>query len=212
MLKYFNQVIILLLILTPLSSVLADEQTKGAMPLKENSNIKDPLNKLKQKEEIFISRIAVVDISAILENSIAVKSIKESVTTISKQIQEELSEKELLLKKEEEELTKIKGKISENEYNERLFNFNQKVSKAQYEQQKKKLSLEQSRAAAIAEVHNNTIEVINQLSNKYKFNVVLPSTQVLFVNKDLNITLEVITLLNQKLKKVDVNYSPIIED
>ena len=74
--------------------------------------------------------------------------------------------------------------------------------------QSKKNALEEAHSEAIAQVHKSTIEVITELAKQYGFNIVLPSSQVLFVESDMNITLQVITKLNERLSTVDVQYSP----
>lgn len=154
----------------------------------------------------FVAKAAVVDVESIFEHSIAIAHIKKSINIISDQIQGELSVKEGELKKIEAELIKQRGLLSEEEFENQVSEFNKKVSATQQEVQQKKIALEQAHAAAIAEVHKNTIAVIGELSKKYEFNIVFPSTQVLFVANDLNITLEVISNLNERLKTVEVNY------
>jgi Skp family chaperone for outer membrane proteins len=57
-------------------------------------------------------------------------------------------------------------------------------------------------------VHENTIRIISDLSKKYGFNIVIPSSHVLFVSPSLNITPEVISNLNDHLKVVKLNYKP----
>lgn len=154
----------------------------------------------------FEARTAVVDVESILEHSLAIQHIKKSINRISDQIQSEMSVKELQLKKVEADLIKERGILDSEEFEKKVLVFNKKVSETQQEMQRKKNALEQAHAAAISEVHNNTIAVISELSKKYGFNIVFPSTQVLFVENDLNITLEVISNLNERLKVVEVKY------
>ena len=71
----------------------------------------------------------------------------------------------------------------------------------------KKTSLEQAHGEAMGMVHQTIVEIIGDLAKKHGFNLVLPSSQVLFVDNELNLTLEVITNLNNRLKTVEVNYS-----
>lgn len=156
----------------------------------------------------FAVKIAVVDVEAIFEHSVAVKDLKEKINKINSSIQEEMSAKERDLKKAEEELIKQKGIISENDFQEKVTDFNKKVSKAQQLLQSRKASLDQAHSQAISAVHNASISIISELAKKYGFNIVLPSSQVLHVSNDLNITLEVITMLNNNLKTIELNYNP----
>jgi len=156
----------------------------------------------------FDARVAVVDVESILEHSQAIVHIKKSINIISEQIQAELSSKEIQLKDAEAELIKQRGVLSKEKFDSLVADFNKRVSATQQEMQRKKSALEQAHADAIAEVHKNTIDIISDLSKKHGFNIVFPSSQVLFVNNSLNITHEVISDLNESLKTVEVNYQP----
>ena len=157
-------------------------------------------------DDKFIAKAAVVDIESILEHSTAIAHIKKSINIISDNIQEELSTKESELKVIESELIHKRGVLSEEEFNSMVAAFNKKVSDTQQEMQYKKSALEQAHSAALAEVYKNTTIIIGKISKKYGFNIVLPSAQVLFVENNLNITLDVITSLNKRLKTVEVKY------
>lgn len=155
----------------------------------------------------YICRVAVVDVESILEHSIAVNSIRKSINEISSQIQKELSAKELELKNIEGELIKKRGILSESEFDSKVTEFNKRVNETQKEMQIKKNALEQAHSEAVQQVHHTTISIISDLAKKYDLNMVLPSSQVLFVDNKLNITLEVITSLNERLKSVEVKYN-----
>ena len=163
------------------------------------------------QESKFVAKAAVVDVESILEHSLAIKHVKKSINEISDKIQRELTEKEINIKSIEAELIKQRGVLSEEKFNLKVLEFNKKVSQTQKEMQRKKSALEEAHSKAIAEVHKNTIEVITELAKEYGFNIVLPSSQVLFVESDMNITLQVITKLNERLSIVDVLYSPDID-
>ena len=157
-------------------------------------------------QDKFITKIAVVDIESIFENSVAINGMKKSISALSNNIQEELSAKETELKVTESELVKEREILGEKEFATKVEEFNKKVSAAQQEMQHKKSALEQSHASALAEVHKNVIEIIAELSKKYSFNIALPSTQILYTDDSLNITPDVIDILNQRLSEVKINY------
>lgn len=169
------------------------------------------LDKPYDSDSSFNAKAAVVDVESILEHSKAILHIKKSINIISEQIQNELSSKEVKLKQAEAELIEKRGVLSKEEFDKLVAVFNKKVSLTQQEMQNKKSALERAHADAIAKVHENTISVISDLSKKYGFNIVFPSSQVLFVDNSLNITHEVISNLNDRLQEVKVNYDPMID-
>ena len=163
------------------------------------------------QESKFVAKAAVVDVESILEHSLAIKHVKKSINEISDKIQRELTEKEINIKSIEAELIKQREVLSEEKFNLKVLEFNKKVSQTQKEMQSKKNALEEAHSKAIAQVHKSTIEVITELAKQYGINIVLPSSQVLFVESDMNITLQVITKLTERLNTVDVLYSPAID-
>jgi Skp family chaperone for outer membrane proteins len=154
----------------------------------------------------FNVRAAVVDIEAILEQSLAMQHIRQVINNISEDIQSEMSVKEQELKKTEADLIKLRGVISDSDFDNKIAEFNQMVSQIQLLRQKKKAALEQAHAEAIAKVHKNTMSIIHDIAVEHDFNLVFPSSQVLFAKSELNITLQVISKLNEVLKTIDVNY------
>ncbi|WPY00560.1 OmpH family outer membrane protein [Candidatus Trichorickettsia mobilis] len=157
-------------------------------------------------EHKFNTKIAVVDVQSILEHSVAMQNIRKSIDVISSKMQQDVTQKEIELKRIEEELIKKRSILNEEAFEKVVSDFNQKVSAAQKDMQNKKTRLEQAHAEAIRKVHDATITVISDLAKKYNFNLVLPSSQVLFVTNELNITHEVVELLNNKIKTIKVNF------
>ena len=157
-------------------------------------------------QNVFNAKIAIVDVQSILEHSFAMQSIRKSIDTISQNIQNDISKKELQLKKIEEELIKKREALSEAAFEKEVNEFNKKVSAAQKNIQDRKTRLEQAHAEAVSALHNVTIEIISTIAKKNNLNLVLPSSQVLFASNELNITPEVIQQLNTKLKDIKVDY------
>lgn len=150
--------------------------------------------------------IAIVDVQLILAQSLAVQGIRQSVLAINEDIQIEQRTKKAELKNMEESLLQMKESLSEEEFNKEVAEFDKKVSIIQKDFQDKKLRLEQGHSEAMQKVHARTIEIISQLSNKYHFNLVLPSSQILFALDNLHISQEVLDILNETLQTVKVNY------
>lgn len=154
----------------------------------------------------FDAKIAIVDIQYILENSLAIQSIRKDIERIGKEIEKDMLKKEAELKKLEEILIKKRDSLAEEEFNVEVNLFNTKVSHTQQDIQNKKTRLEQAHSKAVSKVYETTIEIITDLSKKKNFNLVIPTTQILYAKDNFNITSEVISQLNTKLKLVTVNY------
>jgi Skp family chaperone for outer membrane proteins len=182
--KIFSLIIILLWGLAPFVS-RGDESTE-------------------QNSDKFVARVAVVDIEAILQHSLAIQQIQKSISQMNQNIQNTLIEREIELKRLEELLISEKDKVSEQLFLQKQQDFNNKVSQLQSDVNKQKMLLDQTHSKAVQQVHDKVIDIIRLLSQKYRFNIVLPSSQILFVSKELNITADVIAELNAILPNVEL--------
>ena len=194
--KYIYKILCFIALFFPLS-MLANSSSIEVSELSSNA---------------FEAKAAVVDVESILEHSKAIIHIKKSINVISEQIQSELSAKEIKLKQAEAELIEKRGILPKEEFDKLIADFNKRVSLTQQEMQNKKSALERAHGNAITQVHEKTISVISDLSKKYGFNIVFPSSQVLFVSNSLNITHEVISNLNDRLQEVKIDYDPVIDN
>ncbi len=156
-------------------------------------------------ENKFEAKIAIVDVQSILENSVAIKEIKKSIELLGEKISKDINHKENELKKSEDELLKKKAILSEAVFEKEADIFNKKVGEAQKEVQNRKNKLEHIHNEAIAKVHKVTMDIVGEIVKKNDIKVVIPSSQVLFAAEELNITSEVITQLNSRLKTVKIN-------
>lgn len=157
-------------------------------------------------DDRFQVRVAVVDIQSILENSLAVRSIRESVYKVSEKIQQDISDKEKEYKKIESALAAKRSSLNEEEFEKEVLRFEKAVNIIKKEIQARKTHLERAHAEAMGKVHETTINIISNLAEKYNINLVIPSAQILFAKSTLNMTLEVTTELNNKLKTVKMKY------
>ncbi len=154
----------------------------------------------------FIATVAIVDIHAILEHSIAIRSIRKSFNQISKKIHQDLVKEDAALKEIDNLLIAKRDSLSRSAFEQEVSSFNKKVNIVKKERQNKKNRLEQAHADGIGKVQETITQIINSLAEKYGINLVIPSTQILFAKNNLNITQEVIVQLNNKLKHVIIEY------
>jgi len=164
------------------------------------------MENITNKDGDFKVRVAVVDVQSVLEGSIAIKDLRNKIEKLNQKIQEDIAAKEAEFKPLEEKLIKERPFLSDEEFEQKVNEFNAKVSEVRKEIQIKKTKLEQAHAEAMSKIHETTISIISDLAEKYNVNLVIPSAQVLYAKNNLNITSEVTFMLNEKLKEVTINY------
>ncbi len=154
----------------------------------------------------FIGQIAVVDIPAVLESSIAIQTIRKSIDDISKKIHQDILKQADEFKETESKILEKRYSISETDFNKEVQEFNKHLNIVQKQMRERKLRLAHSHSEAVGKVQQAVLDIINQLAEKYNLDIVISSTQVLFVKHAFNITLEVAEELNKNLKHVEIIY------
>lgn len=149
------------------------------------------------------ARIAVVDIVTVFERSIALQAVRDNIKNITQDIQQEMSKRELELKEMENNLVKQRETVSLEEFDKKAAEFNTLVSQNQLLMREKKNKLDQMHSDSMNKIHESVMHIIENLAKKYGFNLVLPSSQVLFAASQLDITYEVIQILNTKIRTLE---------
>jgi len=152
------------------------------------------------------AKIAIVDVQLVLDNSVAVKHLRESIDKISEQFSKELSAKEIEFKQMESELVKKRETLKPEQFDNDVEGFYKQLSAFQHDTQKKKEKLERAHSEAIESIHGNTIKIVHEIAKERGFTLALPMSQTLYSEEALNITTEVIKRLNQKITEVQLKY------
>ena len=152
------------------------------------------------------AKIAIVDLQSVLDNSVAVKHLRQSIDDVSEKFSKELSSKELEFKQTEAELVKKRGVLKQEVFDLEVEGFYKKLSAFQHETQKKKEKLERAHAEAIDTVHAQTIAIVQEIAKTKGFTIAIPSSHTLYYQDSINITAEVTHKLNQKVMNVQLKY------
>lgn len=145
-------------------------------------------------------KIGVVDVQKVIENSIAVQSLKKSISTVKESAQKELQKKELELKEIEKFLIEQKGKLSEIELKKRKDEFQQKLTNTQRISQEQKHAIEQNYAEEMQKVYNALSNVIKNIAQEREIDIVLSMVpQVLYAKQHMDLTDLVIKRLNTQI-------------
>lgn len=146
--------------------------------------------------------IAVVDMTYILQNSLAVKDLTAKIDLIKKNIHDEISQKELNLQKEGDNLIKSIKKIQQNSQESR--DFDKKVFEIKKNVQQKQIKLQKVYTDGIHKINGEIIAIIKNICSDKKCKVVLPSSNIIYSDESLNISAEVLKKLDQKISSIDV--------
>jgi Skp family chaperone for outer membrane proteins len=150
------------------------------------------------------SKIAIIDIYYLLENSLAVQKVKNEVKIYNSKISTILEAKERELKTLEANLKKTDQKQSKKLEKDIVY-FTKKVKDVQAEVKEKNSNLESSYTKAMKTIDDATKKIVARLAKKYGFYVAIPSSQIYYALSNIDITEEVLLLLNKELPNIELD-------
>jgi Skp family chaperone for outer membrane proteins len=145
---------------------------------------------------------AVIDYQRILRDAAAARSIREQIEARRKAYQEEISKEEQRLHEADKEFAKQRSVLSAEAFAEKRRDFEQDVAEVQRMVQERRRELDRMSAAALNEVKEALIEIVTSIAEERGFNLVLPSSEVLFFARSLDLTEEVLAKLDARLPQV----------
>jgi outer membrane protein len=145
---------------------------------------------------------AVIDYQRILRDAAAARSIREQIEARRKAYQEEISKEEQRLHAADKEFAKQRSVLSPEAFAEKRREFEQDVAEVQRMVQNRRRELDRMSAAALNEVKEALIEIVTSIAEDRGFNLVLPSSELLFFSRSLDLTEEVLAKLDARLPQV----------
>ncbi len=150
--------------------------------------------------------IAVVNIQQIMKDSTAAKTVREQLESKQKSFQAEITKKEEGLKKEDQELGKQKSVLAKDAFDKKISEFRTKATSVQKDVQAKKALLDGAFEHSLNDIQKVVTDIIADLAKEKGFVVAVPTSQILYADKSLDISSDVLDRLNKKLPKLDVKF------
>jgi Skp family chaperone for outer membrane proteins len=149
--------------------------------------------------------VAAVNVQKIMRDAKAAKSVRTQLESKQKDFQAELKKIEDELQKEDQGLAKQRSILAPDAFERKVQEFRKKAAAAQKEAQKKRAMLDRAFAGALNDIQKQIGKIVEKLSKEKGYEVVVPTSQILYVDSTLDITDEVRTRLDKKLPTVKVN-------
>jgi Skp family chaperone for outer membrane proteins len=147
---------------------------------------------------------AVIDYQRILRDAAAARSIRDQIEVRRKAYQEEISKEEQRLHEADKEFAKQRSLLTAEAFTEKRREFEQDVAEVQRLVQERRRELDNAAAVALNQVKEALIEVVTSIADERGFNLVLPSSEVLFFARRIDLTEEVLAKLDSRLPEVRV--------
>ncbi|MCB1884449.1 MAG: OmpH family outer membrane protein [Geminicoccaceae bacterium] len=147
---------------------------------------------------------AVVDYQKILQEAKAARSVRDQIEARRERYQEQIAKEEQRLNKADKDLAAQRGVLSPEAYADRRTAFEKDVAEVQRLVQERRRQLDAVSAVALGSIRDAIVSVVEDLSDRRGFNLVLPSSGVLLFAPAIDLTGAVLDGLNAKLPDVRV--------
>tara|TARA_Y100000590_G_scaffold377116_1_gene443140 strand:+ start:576 stop:1097 length:522 start_codon:yes stop_codon:yes gene_type:complete len=149
-------------------------------------------------------KIVYLDINFLINESDAGKYINSELKKINDKNVEEFKEIELSIKTEEENILKQKNLLKEDEFNKKIENLRNKYKTYQELSSSKSNDLKKLRNNAANQLLIIINEILAEYSTKNKISLIMEKKNVVIGKSELDITKNILELLNKKIKKVEL--------
>jgi outer membrane protein len=150
------------------------------------------------------NQISYIDISYLLNNSSAGKSISSQIKKINDSNVKKLKIEEDKIKKEESDLISKKNVLSENEYEKKLINFREKVKKYKITRNNLINDVNKKRINAEAGLIKELSPILAEYLEKNNISLVIQKKNIIIGKSELDITKDIITILDKTIKKITI--------
>ena len=148
------------------------------------------------------TKIAYIDISFILKNSLVGQNINNYISEIQKKNEKNFNEHEELLTKKENNLISQKNILEKKKFENEVKILNQEINDYRMKRNKITDDLNKKKIEYTKKVLNYLNPIITDFVDKNSISLVLPKKNIIVGKKNLDITPEILNLLNDKIKEI----------
>jgi Skp family chaperone for outer membrane proteins len=152
--------------------------------------------------------IAVIDVQRILQESLAAISVQKQLEMQRTKFQTETDKEENELRQAEQDLGKERDHLAPTDYADREQQLNQRFLAVENHVQSRRRVLDQAFTDSMNTVRDNLLGIVETIAHEHGANLVLVKQQALWMDKNFDVTDEVLNRLNQKLPQITVKMAP----
>ncbi len=140
----------------------------------------------------------------LLNNSIVGKSVNKKIGSIIEKNKLEKENLEKDIKADDEKISSQKNVLNDEEIKKMVNDLNKKIKNYQEIISEHKKNVQKIRVDSSAIILENLKPILSEYSDKNSISIVLQKKDVIIGKNELNITKDIIKILDNKLKKIDI--------
>ena len=180
------------ILLVALSLSIAGLQSAGAQDVSGDSSA--------ENTDFDIKRVGTIDISAVLRASEATEKVRLLLDGKRSEFKEEFAQKEAELVIKEQELQSKRDVMSQDAYSDEVQKFQNDVAKIQRQIQFRRQSLDNAFQQSQNKIRELALKIVAEIANEQQLDFVLNKDSVLVFRNKLDITQNVLLVLNERTK------------
>ena len=150
-------------------------------------------------------KIVYLDINFLLTQSEVGKYVNSNLKKINDKNNEEFKKIEMNIKSSEEKLIKQKNILKKEDYENKISDLKNEFKSYQEQRKKKNAELTQLRNNAGTEILKHINEILTKYSKNKSISLIIEKKNVVIGKTDLDVTSDILSLLNKKVKKIELN-------
>lgn len=151
-----------------------------------------------------VRRLGLIDMPYVLRNAAATSKVRELLDEKRAEFSVEFQEREADLLKRERELNLKQGILAPEDFNAEVQTFQNDVAAVQQEIQFKRNSLDKAFQQAQDNLRELALEIVTTIAKAQQLDMVLTKDAALIFRQDLNITQQVLEILNERTKNARI--------
>ena len=149
--------------------------------------------------------LVYINMDKVMNETIAGKYLIKQLEKIHKKNIEEFKKIEEDIKTEESSILSKKNILSSEEYSKKVDELKNKISNYKKNRQIKVDSISKKKIDATSKLLKEITPILADYSKKNKISIILKKKDILLGRTDLDITNEIIDIVNSKVKKINLN-------
>ena len=151
-----------------------------------------------------VENLHYIDFEFVLNNSLSGKSIISELDDIKKKNDIKFKKKSDVIKLNQKKIAQQKNVINNTEFELKISNLNKEIDNYKKELNKELTKIENLRNKANGELIKIVNDILIEYSDKNSIDLIINKKSVIVGKSDLEITSEIIKILNNKIKKINL--------
>ena len=152
-----------------------------------------------------LSQIVYINMEKLFKDSMVGISLNKKISEINNVNEKKINKLESEIKSEDENINSQKNILNDEELKKKISTLNLKIKEYQNLIKKNKDDLNKKRIEGTNIILNSLKPILSEYSEKNSISMVLQKQNVIIGKKELDITKDIILILNEKIKKIEIN-------